>query len=414
MELARSLQRAFELQQLRAYDEARQLLERAAQYSPNSAQLHNQWGRILYLQQRPQEALQHFERAEALLNKAAPRLRFNQALCYLALGDYVRGFKYYLAKTDIGDDPKLPTVFKKAERPQLWRGETLHDETFLLHCSEGLGDTLQFLALCHHLPQSLKLSVLCPRALHPLLERLPFQLLAPQASASNFDYYSPLYALPHYLRLRQEQLPLTPGILNWLPPKFQRPQTRQARAHPAGPSHKTNQSFKLGLVWRCQRAAPSFERRSLSLPELEGLISRIQAEPLELYSLQYQSTAEEQLWLKRHGIRDLGVQCFDLRDSAEALWEMNALLCVDTVTAHLAGALQIPTYLLLPFEADWRWQLDAESTPWYPSLRLFRQIEPGDWREPFQSISAALQPLLSSPAEFAHPKQENPKQENSD
>ena len=160
---------------------------------------------------------------------------------------------------------------------------------------------------------------------------------------------------------------------------------------PAPPGH-----LKLGLAWSGNRLHQVNERRSLALAELEPVL---RLPGVTFYSLQVDVPPRDESNLGRFpNLVDLRPRLRDFQDTAAMVAQLDLVLTVDTAVAHLAGALARPTWTLLAQAADWRWLLDRTDTPWYPTMRLFRQTEPGDWRPVVATLAAELIKLGGWPA----------------
>lgn len=400
------------LRELRDYAAAELQSQQALKLAPQAPNAWGNLGRLYQLWQQPLKALHCYTQALQFVMSPQQKaqLEFNRALCWLTLGDYPQGFAAYLNKSLSGDEFPLPL----AAPPPRWQGQSLAGKTLLLHSNEGLGDALMLVRLLPPLQTQFgapnapkpRLWLCCQPPLqrllqaHPSLEQVwstpPLQLQTP--SQTQADYFSPLYALPHYLKLQAAALPLAESYLRApsqpLPPALQ-PQLNRP-------------NLRLGLVWASNPEAPSYARRSLPLAQIRRTLQPVlaaTAAPIpSVYSLQLGPARQElQSWnaeAKQPPIVDLADQLGDLADTAAYLQSLDLLISVDTAAAHLGGALGKAVWLLLPYEADWRWHLTETPEPgvtvsrWYPSLRLFRQSQPGDWSTPLQALATALRAQL--------------------
>lgn len=256
----------------------------------------------------------------------------------------------------------------------VWDGRPLDGRDVLVRCYHGLGDTLQFVRF---LPR------LRARARSVTLWAQP-ALLGLLASADGIDRLLPLHdgsvdadhdvdlelmEVPHALRITAADLP---GPIPYLP--LPGPRTAGRRRGPR----------RVGLAWR----AGDWDA-SRSLPD--GALARLAGVPdVEWCSLQYRVAPPAFV------ARDLA--CRDLRRQAQRMLSLDLVLSVDTMTAHLAGALGIPAWVLLPADCDWRWREPGATSRWYPTLRLFRQSSPGDWEGVVTEIAEALAARATGPA----------------
>ncbi len=270
--------------------------------------------------------------------------------------------------------PNFPA--RKFTRP-LWQGESLVGKTLLVHAEQGAGDAIQFIRFAGLLDQrGAQVIVEC----HPALKRL----FSTVAGASNvlargevlpaFDFHVPLLSLPHLLGTTLETIPSKTPYLS-LPPHS----TRQVLACEP-------RAQRVGLVWKGNPAHRLDAVRSISFPLFESILD---VPGVSFFSLQVPAEPNTNAAAKAT-LTDLSPRLKDYTDTAAVLNELDLLITVDTSVAHLAGALGKPVWLLLPFVPDWRWLLAREDSPWYPSIRLFRQPAPGDWQTVLKSVRRAL------------------------
>ncbi len=294
--------------------------------------------------------------------------RWDHALALLAEGDLARGFPAYEARW----------LLRRSPPPQVplprWDGAPLEGRGLFLLDEQGYGDVLMF---ARFLPEAKRrgagrLVLQCPPALAPLLATLPeVDAVVPRGAPvpEGCALYAPLLSLPGLLGLGADALP---APLPTLP----RP---QPIALPG------DGGLKLGLVW-AGKPTP----RDRSFP-LEALLPHLDDPRWRLYSLQTGPRARD---LADSGaaafVHDLGPVLTDFAATARLLVGLDALVTCDTAIAHLAGALGLPTFVPLLHYSDWRWGDHGERTPWYPTLRLFRQPRAGDWKSPLSALAQAL------------------------
>ncbi|MBP2316833.1 tetratricopeptide repeat protein [Azospirillum soli] len=254
----------------------------------------------------------------------------------------------------------------------LWDGGPLHGRTLLLVCEQGLGDTLQFLRYVPFPKEPGGPVILrCQAELMRLLEGHPGidRIVATQDPLPPFDVQSSLMSLPGLFGTTVGSIPDAVPYLRV----------------PEGRPELPEGGFRVGLVWGSSPTDPS---RSCPLAALTRL-GRIA--DLRVFSLQKGPHAGQLAETPCTGfITDLSERIGDMADTAAFLEEMDLVVTVDTSVAHLAGALGRPTWILLPHLADWRWLLDRDDSPWYPTARLFRQTAPGDW----DGVAARLEEAL--------------------
>jgi tetratricopeptide (TPR) repeat protein len=322
------------------------------------------------------EALDSYARALALRPDYA-EAHWNEGLSRLVLGDFERGWAKYEWRWK-----KKTTVSPLRDFAQpLWLGrESLQGKTVLLHAEQGHGDTIQFCRYARHVAARGAAVLLEVQAgLKPLLAGLEGvgRVLAKGEALPDFDCHCPLLSLPLAFGTRLETIPADIPYLSADPA---RAALWQARLGP-----KTRP--RVGLAWSGNSAHVNDRNRSVPLAEFARRLGG-QAQWVSL-----QKQVREGDWEALQARRDIahyGEALGDFADTAALLVNLDLVIAVDTAVAHLAGALGKPVWLLLPFNPDWRWLLGREDSPWYPSLRLFRQSAPGDWDGVLARVADAL------------------------
>jgi tetratricopeptide (TPR) repeat protein len=323
------------------------------------------------------EALSLVNRAIALSPNHAIA-RYNRALMLIQQGDFQAGFADYEWRFKTGEFPPCP--FKQP----VWDGKPLAGRTLLLHAEQGLGDTLQFIRYAAIATQSGgRVIFTCHRPLIRLLSTLPGieEVIPMGLPLPAFDVYAPLLSLPTILGTTLETVPrsvpyIDPPASNWQLPIA------------ATSSNNSPQALKVGIVWAGGNLYKQNYRRSLSLKQFESVLA---VPNIAFYSLQKgipQLEIAELGWESR--LYDLNNHLTDMADTATAIAQLDLVITVDTSVAHLAGALGKPVWLLLSHVADWRWLSDRDTTPWYPTMRLFRQPHPEDWQALMQQVAGEL------------------------
>jgi tetratricopeptide (TPR) repeat protein len=308
--------------------------------------------------------------------------RANLALAQLVTGDLPAGLDGYESRWDCNT---ALTIRPRPDTP-LWTGAApLADKRILLQAEQGFGDTLQMLRY---------VAPVAARAAHVVLEVQPrlrtlladfpgVQLITAEQPRPPTDLHITLMSLPRAFRTTLASIPAAARLAipavhraRWasLLPPDPRPSIGVVWAGNPGHSNDRNRSIPLALFRRIIAAAPG---RVLVLhPEIAAADAAELADQPNLLALPslLQPTAEP----------------VDFADTAAAIARLDLVITVDTAVAHLAGSLGRPTWVLLPFAPDWRWLLDREDTPWYPSLRLFRQPAPADWASVVDRVAASL------------------------
>lgn len=318
-----------------------------------------------------------FRRALALKPDFA-RARWNLALALLLDGQFAEGWQEYEVRLDLpelgGEQPRVPGP--------LWDGREPAGKTLLIPIEQGLGDTVQFVRYARLIANAgARCVIRCPAKLAALLASVPgvAQVCGEGEPLPAYDAYLPLLSLARVCGTTPETIPATVPYISVSAAK--RAAARAALAQ-AGATRR------IGICWGGNRAHPNDRNRSLPLATLAPLFA---VPGITWFSVQA-GEAAAQLAATPAADRvvplPLGTA---LVDTAALIGELDLIISVDTGIAHLAGALARPTWVLLPFAPDWRWRLDREDSPWYPTLRLFRQPQPRDWTAVVARIATALQ-----------------------
>jgi hypothetical protein len=363
-----------------AYAAAQAILRSA----PDCAAAHHLCGEALYRLRRIPAAEAHLDHALAL-GAAADDLAQTRWMCAMLQGAFERAWR-------ISDG----VLHRRAGRPcrhlphhlrWVWTGAPLAGRRVLVRCYHGLGDTLQCARFIPVLASCARfVAVEAQAALLPLLASLPgIDALIPlDGAAPPYDVDIEALELPHALRLTPATLPATVPYL-----------TVPARLIAAAARHVTGleRHLKVGLVWAAGAWRPE---RSLPLSSFAAF----DALPgLALFSLQRGPALAELSRAVQPRFAAPPLANDDILETAALMMQLDLVVSVDTMAAHLAGALGRPVWTLLPFAADWRWMLDRRDSPWYPTMRLFRQPKPGAWRPVVDEIAAALARLLPRSSE---------------
>lgn len=254
----------------------------------------------------------------------------------------------------------------------IWQGDSLAGKRVLVRCYHGLGDTIQFIRFAPLLKQVAKeVIVWAQPPLLPLLKTvsgidqlLPLHDGTPEV---DFDVDVEIMELPHIFRTTVETIP------RQVPYLFA----------DAMPLTKNPGAFSVGLVWRAGDWDP---RRYLTFEHLKPLFG---IKGVQFYILQ--ASAEEAGWEKGYGIHPGE---FPLSTYAQVVRGLDLLVTIDSMPAHLAGAIGVPVWTLLHADADWRWMKERNDSPWYPTMRLFRQKKQGEWSEVIDRVKAEMAVLV--------------------
>lgn len=357
-----------------AFDEAEACFRQALELKPDYPEaLHNR-GNAFRSRGRLPEAIDCYDRALALRPGMA-QVHLSRALAWLEAGDFERGWPEYEWRLK-NPEYAIPDL----RRPR-WDGGPLGGRSILLYADHGLGDAIQFIRYAPMVKaRGGRVVVLC---------RAPLaRLLATCAGVDLFvfegspippcDAFAPLMSLPGIFGTVAATIPAD------VPYLFADP----ARVDVWAGALALPDELCIGVAWQGNPGHVRDRQRSFRLDHLEPIARR---PDVRLYSLQKGPGREQIAGLAgRFPIVDLGGRLDDLMETAAVMANLDLVISADTAMAHLAGALGVPAWVALPSEADWRWSPGRDDSPWYPTLRLFRQARWGDWDDVFARIAAAL------------------------
>ena len=301
----------------------------------------------------------------------------NLALALLRRGEYRRGWSEYEWR---GQRRDLTGQSRQYAKP-LWDGTRLHGATVLIHAEQGFGDAIQ---LVRYAPMVAARGGLVIIECHPQLVSLFSQIAGVQAvchfgsELPPYDCHLPMFSLPRVFQTTLETIPRQVPYLTVAPERAAHWRMRLSAVN----------EFKVGLVWAGSKQHRNDAFRSLQLADLYPILNM---RTVSLFSLQVgpaQTDLAASPW--RDQITDLTGEIRDFADTAAVIEQLDLVISADTAVAHLSGALGKPIWTLLPYVPDWRWLLEREDSPWYPTMRLFRQTERGSWAGPVARIASAL------------------------
>jgi tetratricopeptide (TPR) repeat protein len=368
------------LTSLGTLDEAEAALRRAIDLRPDWAVARDNLATVLLKKGNLEAALAGYE--EALRRDPGyPEAHRNRAMVWLHRGDFARGWPEYEWRTRCRGRPAV-----NFPQPR-WQGEDLASRTILLHAEQGLGDILQFVRYAP-LVQSRGGIVLlvCPQPLVALLAHSPGidRVIAAGSPLPRFDVHAPLMSLPLILGTTTEA-----GIPAEVPYLFAGVEAVERGRH----ALKGLTGLRVGIAWQGNPRQRSDRQRSFPLAALAPLA---RVEGVHLISLQKGAGTEQRAALGGQFpviVLDGWEQdpVCDLRETAAIIQNLDLVVTPCSALAHLAGGLGVRTWTALAWMADWRWLSDRDDSPWYPTMRLFRQRRPGDWGEVFERMARALE-----------------------
>lgn len=405
--------RALALKNLERYEEAIAENMRAIELDPTNADTYSNLATVLQALGRHSEAIGWFDRslaiapgvARTVTNRAislaelggfeeakreyerslaiAPHLAittWNLALLQLLTGDFEEGWKGREARWEI---PHLSRGYPAFASPRWLGNESVAGKTLLVCADEGLGDTIQF---ARYIPlvaaRGARVILLVEEALCPLLlgldgivECVPKR---DDAVLPPFDFHCALDSLPLVFETKLETIPASRAYLPTLPAHHIESWERRLGAR---------DKMRIGLVWSGNPKHHNDHNRSTSLEvlarilDVDALFVSLQKDP---------RPADKDFLQERRDVIDLTQEIVDFSDTAALISCLDLVIAVDTSVAHLAGALGCPTWILLPYVPDYRWLLHREKSPWYPSVRLFRQSESREYESVVDRVRAQL------------------------
>jgi hypothetical protein len=367
------------LSMLGRFDQAIPEFERAMAIRPNSPQVLNNLGGALREMARFDEAAGTLRRALALRPDYA-EAEWNLAFVLLTQGNLRDGLPAFEARLRVKHFPN-----RNIDGP-MWDGNDLHGQRILLHTEQGVGDTFNFIRYAPMVAApGGKVFVLCGADVHRLLSIQQAgveQWITDGQPLPQFDVHCPLMSLP---KVFGTTLATIPGNVPYMvaDAKLVEPWLKRIAQDPA--------KLKIGLVWAGNLHPIHNRKRTISLSALASLGS---VPGVWFYSLQ-KGPASQEAKSPPGGMKliDWSNELNDFADTAALIAALDMVITIDTSVAHLAGAMGKPTWVLLPFVADWRWFIDREDSPWYPTMRLFRQPSLGDWSGPVARVAEELDRL---------------------
>ena len=359
------------LAQLGQFQAAMQVSEHALTLAPDHAGALNTLGAARSALGQYADAAATLRRAIAA-NPTNPEAHFNLAGVLLSQGDLAAGWREYEWRWQ---SDYFRNHLRGFAQPQ-WRGEAAAGQTLLIHAEQGMGDSLQF---CRYVPlvaaRGLRVILEVPAPLVRLLRSLSgaAHVIARGEDLPPYDLHCPMLSLPLAMGTTLDSIPAS---IPYLHPNAGEVAAWQARL-PDGP--------RVGLVWAGSPALPGMDNRRSLPPEM--LAPLLTVPGVQFISLQKDGPRMP----AEAGVLDLMGDIADYADTAALVANLDLVIAVDTSVLHLAGALGKPVWLLDRFAPCWRWILGRRDSPWYPTLRIYRQQQPGDWALVLADMRADLQ-----------------------
>jgi len=373
------------LQNKNQLDEAVLCFQKAIQLNPQSIDPYISTGNVLQAKGLIGEAISYFQKA-LLLSPDNAYANYNLSLALLQSGNFREGWEKYEWRREIEGLSYLQTNFTQP----VWDGSDMRGGTVLLLGEQGFGDIIQFIRYVPFVVQrNARVIVCCHKELKSLIQNVDGiqEVITYGDQLPEFDVYVPILSLPFIFLPMTEDIPANIPYLNVDP--FLKEKWRKIIQ--SGPDN-----LKVGLVWSGNTRNVNLRYKSCLLNEFAPLAKPGAA---AFYSLQ-KGAAAAQAKNPPPGMTlfDYTEEINDFSDTAAFITKLDLIISVDTAVAHLAGALGKPVWTLLPYAADWRWMLNRKDSPWYPSMKLFRQNSPGDWDPLIDLVGKELENLAKCPS----------------
>ncbi|MHB1303790.1 MAG: tetratricopeptide repeat protein [Acidiphilium sp.] len=360
-------------------DDALHMAQRAVELAPDDRHGHFNHALIRYERRELDEAIEAADRAIAL-DPEFPEAHFERAEALLLGGRLAEGWESYEWRFKL---KQAEGMLPKTDKPQ-WDGAPLPEGRLLIVADQGFGDGIQF---GRYIPwaaeRAPKPTIACSGDLVPLLRQFPGlgRIATRWETAGEYDAYIPLSGLP---RLAGTTVETIPAPIPYIRPDPALVAAWKARIDALVPNGRK----RVGLVWAGRPTHKNDRKRTVKLAQFAPLFAR---PDIAVLTVQKGDRIDEVgLYYGAAPLVNLGPTIGDFADTLAILQSLDRLVTIDTSVAHLAGASGVPTSVILPYAPDWRWLLDRDDTPWYPTLRLYRQLHPYDWSGVVERVAAEL------------------------
>lgn len=373
------------------FDTALEYYKLAIEKDPNFYAVYNNIGGILYKKSRQYEAVPFFKKSLEL-KPGDHEVRYNMGMAQLAIGDFIQGWTNYESRNkflmhDIKTEWQKYEKNKPNTKPE-WKGEDIEGKTILIHTEQGLGDTIQF---CRYISLvrefGCKIILECTMEIVDLMKSLncldiiavggiPFDL--------EFDYHISVMSLPYIFKTTLNTIPANIPYFH-----IQKEDIPEITQH---------SGLKIGIVWagNPRKYLPHInlvdQRRSMRLEQFKPLS---EVEGVTLFSLQKGDETQQQIHEVDFTVIDLMENVKTFYDTAKIMQNLDLIITVDTSVVHVAGALGKPVWMLSRFDSCWRWLINRPDSPWYPTLRIFKQQTAGDWGPVVNEIVESLKKVVT-------------------
>lgn len=361
----------------------------ALSINPNSPDVHFNMGNVLENLNDTFQALEYYQKADEL-NINSKYINYFLAVSYLKTKNFKDGWKYYEDRPSRapGILTQLHRYNELLESKPVWNGEDIKDKTLFLYYEAGLGDTIMYARYIPLLKDKCAKILFKPQSgLVTFLDGCDFgvEMVDCQTPIESVvaDTHIPIMSLPYVLQLNSEKdIPASDKFLKSDPEKVKIFKDK----------YFNNDKLKIGIKWQ---GNPAYD--TCRIIPLEAFHKLLDLPNTKFYSLQKDDGAEEIEKLpSKFELIDLGPEFNDFADTAAAVENLDLVICNDTSVAHLVGGLGKPCWVMLPYVCNWRWHTDISYSPWYDSVKLFKQIEPDNWDEVFDRLHDELTKILDT------------------
>ena len=361
------------------FKEALLNFKKATDIDPSCARSHYHIGSIYLIKSNFSKSMEHLCKS-IQSNPSYPQAHYRLGMLLLLQGNLAEGWKKYEWRLQLSESQAFMSLLNPLSKP-LWDGSNIDGKILLVYSEQGVGDTIQFIRF---LPLILQMNVKVIFVYHPLLKSIIESIFVEKnltcisgekdMFVPKFDYLLPLMSLPYILGLSQlHQIPNQVPYINL-------PSLTNKQGH--------NNKVQVGLIWAGNSKHENDRYRSMNLSQFLPLFDVLNC---DFHSLQFGNPANELDTINtKYSISDIGRTVNDFLDTASAINKLDLVISVDTSVAHLAGAMGKPVFLLLPKSPDWRWLINKDKTPWYPTMKLFRQKTLGQWNETLKEVKSEL------------------------
>jgi len=365
------------------YAQAATLFKKALEINTTYPEALTNLGVCYYNQGYVSEAIRYYEKALDASPTYADA-HFNLGLALLMLGNYQRGWAEYRWRWQTSHFKN--TIRNKPE----WNGEDISNKTLLIYAEQGYGDTLQFVRYINLVKPLCKSIILeCPLALKTLIKNSFTDVLVTDAT-DHSDLCVPLMELP---RIFKTTLTTIPAHIPYLWPTVASVSKAKAIL-----DNIKGEDTKIGLLWQGSSVNKRGSYRSMTFEEVSPLLG--------LPYLRFLSLSNEPVSYRHPRLIDLSAYIDDFNDTAGFIAHLDLIITIDSAVAHLAGAMGKPVWLMLHFISDWRWMLNRDDSPWYPTIKIFRQERPNDWKGVISRVSEELASAYKTSVTLNNPSQD--------